>query len=393
MTKKGRHSGSIIDLDGDGKRWEVRLTLGLNGRGFRDRLVRRLRGTHADATRLLNQWRKQKEDDESLIIVRPQTLDQWREEWLTKWCEVSARTLYDYRGDLARYLSPEIRSKKLRALTPTDVNDWVNSLVERGLSRSTVHKAYTALRACLEDATGHGKVPRNVVALVKLKKKRFAKPPATRRFLTEEEVGRFLVAVEGTRWEALFVLLVTAALRPGEAFALRWSDLSDDRLHIERAVVRAGSLVTVGPTKTKGERDTFLAPLAIAALRSHRHRQIEWFLRFGIPFSEDGLMFPNDEGRIADDRNIRDRYFRPALVRAELPSIRLYDLRHTAATLMYRKTGFDLKAVQDLLGHSSFALTMNTYTHTPEQPRRDGAERVNESLAAAKAAAKIRRLG
>jgi integrase len=127
-------------------------------------------------------------------------------------------------------------------------------------------------------------------------------------------------------------------------------------------------------------RDVFLTPLATAALRAHRRRQAEWCLRLGVPFEETALIFANEEGRIADDRNIRDRYFRPILEKAGLPSIRLYDLRHTAATMMYIKTGFNVKAVQDLLGHASFALTMDTYTHAPDEPRREGAERVSAGI-------------
>jgi integrase len=114
----------------------------------------------------------------------------------------------------------------------------------------------------------------------------------------------------------------------------------------------------------------------IAALRQHRVRQAERSLAMGIPFDEQGLMFPNDRGSLADERNIRDRHFRPLLSQAGLPQIRLYDLRHTAASLLFA-AGEDMKVVQDRLGHASITLTMNTYTHVATEIRERTATRLD----------------
>ena len=55
-------------------------------------------------------------------------------------------------------------------------------------------------------------------------------------------------------------------------------------------------------------------------------------------------------------------WFQRALDRAELPRMRVHDLLHTAATILLQR-GVHPKVVQDLLGHSTTALTLDTYSH------------------------------
>ena len=61
-------------------------------------------------------------------------------------------------------------------------------------------------------------------------------------------------------------------------------------------------------------------------------------------------------------RNLPGRSFKPTLKRAGLPDIRFHDLRHTCATLMLCE-GVHIKVVQELLGHATIAITLDTYSH------------------------------
>lgn len=60
--------------------------------------------------------------------------------------------------------------------------------------------------------------------------------------------------------------------------------------------------------------------------------------------------------------NLANRSFKPLLKRAGLPDIRFHDLRHTCATLLLGK-GVHPKLVQELLGHATIAITLDTYSH------------------------------
>jgi integrase len=60
--------------------------------------------------------------------------------------------------------------------------------------------------------------------------------------------------------------------------------------------------------------------------------------------------------------NPHAKHWKPLLRRAGLPDIRFHDLRHTCATVLLTK-GVHPKIVSEMLGHSSVAITLDTYSH------------------------------
>ena len=74
----------------------------------------------------------------------------------------------------------------------------------------------------------------------------------------------------------------------------------------------------------------------VNALRAHRRRQAQTILEAGSNYDREvDLVFANDLGGLLDSRNMVNRYFKPALASAALsPEYRLYDLRHSHATLL-----------------------------------------------------------
>jgi integrase len=100
----------------------------------------------------------------------------------------------------------------------------------------------------------------------------------------------------------------------------------------------------------------------LAALRRHRARQGEERLQAGIAWQDTGLIFTTRTGTLVRPSTVSDGAFKPLLKRAGLPNIRFHDLRHTAATLLL-SANVHPKLVQELLGHSSIALTLDLYSH------------------------------
>jgi integrase len=85
-------------------------------------------------------------------------------------------------------------------------------------------------------------------------------------------------------------------------------------------------------------------------------------LAAGEAWQDNDLVFPNALGRPMDGSNLLRFCFRPLLKGAGLPPIRFHDLRHTAATLLLGQ-GIHPKVVAEMLGHSTIAITMDTYSH------------------------------
>ena len=116
------------------------------------------------------------------------------------------------------------------------------------------------------------------------------------------------------------------------------------------------------PKTPRSRRKIELSNTARAALRAHRKRQLEERMQKAGLWIDHGLVFPSTVGTPLSHRNVV-RSFKALLKRAGLPvSTRLYDLRHTCATLLLNGNVHP-KYVQELLGHASISQTLDTYSH------------------------------
>jgi integrase len=100
----------------------------------------------------------------------------------------------------------------------------------------------------------------------------------------------------------------------------------------------------------------------VTALKTHRKRQLEERVRLAGLYEDRGLMFATNVGTPLNPENVVKRSFKPLLKKANLPEIRFHDLRHTCATLLMGR-GVHPKLVQELLGHATIAMTLDTYSH------------------------------
>jgi integrase len=105
-----------------------------------------------------------------------------------------------------------------------------------------------------------------------------------------------------------------------------------------------------------------LTPRAVEALKRHRALQAEVKLKAGALYRDQDLVFAGEGGNPINPSNLRNRSFKPLLERAGLPRITFHDLRHTCASLLFERNVHP-KHVQELLGHASVAITLDTYSH------------------------------
>jgi integrase len=170
--------------------------------------------------------------------------------------------------------------------------------------------------------------------------------------LSPEQARAFLEAASGDRLEALYILAIHTGMRQGELFNLRWDDVD----------LEAGVLRVRGTKTARSRRTVTLSETALEALRSHLERQLVEIDRAGSLWRENGLVFATEIGTSLNRHNLTQRSFKPLLERAELPPIRFHDLRHTCATILLSQ-GVHAKFVQELLGHATIAITLDTYSH------------------------------
>jgi integrase len=247
---------------------------------------------------------------------------------------------------------------------------------DRRLSGRTVQYTHAVLQRALKQAVRWSMIPRNICEAVDV--------PQVRREeiqpLNAEQARRLLRTTSGERLEAFFVLAVHTGMRPGELLGLRWEDVTlgdtSGILQLNRAL-SAGELAT---PKTKGSRRRIkLSTGSARALKAHRKRQLEEMMQRPRLWQDQGLVFPSNVGTPLSHRNVV-RSFKALLRRSGLPtSVRLYDLRHTCATLLLSRNVHP-KYVQELLGHASISQTLDTYSHIIEGMDGGVTDAIDEAL-------------
>jgi integrase len=292
------------------------------------------------------------------------TVGEYLERWLADSLRgtVRASTCERHEINVRVHINPALGSVRLKGLTPAHVRGLHREKLDSGLAPATVRKIHSTLHKALSQAVADGLLPRNAADVE-------APRPAPKemRPLSEKEANTFLqvARTSGDRFEALYVLAITTGLRRGELLGLRWDDVDLERgtLRVGRSLVREGGRHTVGETKTRrGRRQVNLTPRTLSALEAHRTRQLEEKMRLAETYEDRGLVFSTTVGTPVNPENLVNRSFKPLLKKAGLPKIRFHNLRHTCATLLLGR-GVHPKFVQELLGHATIAMTLDTYSH------------------------------
>lgn len=284
---------------------------------------------------------------------------------------VSRRTASDYRYYSEKYLIPNIGDMRLSRLGVEDFDVLYASLTKKGVGARTVNQVHATARVALQRAVKKRLISYNPVRDADVP--RYSTDTREYRTLSWEEVERFFTAVQGDRYEAYFVFAVLSGVRPQELRALSWEDMDFDKgqATIRRAVeeMRGEQPVIRNTTKTKKARIVPLLPEAISALKAHRARQNEERLGKAGLWKDRGLVFPNALGGITRGGNLAKRHMKPALERASLPKeIRVYDLRHTFATL-WVEGGEGISTLSGILGHARTSTTSDRYVHPGDRAR------------------------
>ncbi|MBX6721993.1 MAG: site-specific integrase, partial [Dactylosporangium sp.] len=340
-------------------------------------------------------------------------------EYLTAWIAnrrgLAEKTVRAYSDHIRLYLVPHLGHVVLRDLGEHHLRAMYDALEARNrdiaaakaspdpavratvrgvrpMGPSSLQRLRATLRKALNDAQRRGMITDNPAAILELDAA--ARPKA--RVWTDKAVARW--KADGTRpspvmvWTpaqagafldyaerhdialyAMFVLILHRGLRRGEACGLRDIDVEFSMDPPEDPSQDTGSLTVIEqitsvaykPVTRKvksiaGDRIIALGPATVAVLRDYLRMREAWRQVNEHTWPDTGLFFVRPDGKPWHPDAISDR-FNHLVRRAGLPPVRLHDLRHCAATYL-RHGGADLKEVQETLGHSTLALTADTYT-------------------------------
>src|SRR6185312_16168306 len=336
--------------------WLVRIFQGRDENGKRQYSNKTIRGTKKDADRYLT---GKLHDKDQGLNIEPSSIS--LDKYLTQWLENAARarvrqrTFEDYEALLERYVRKPLGTIKLSNLRALDIQGLYNSMRDRELSPWVIRYTHAVLSSSLKQAVKWGMLHRNPAELVDLPRLERKEMKA----MSLEEVGRFLDAVKDTRLAALFTFALATGMRPQEYLGLKWTDLDFKKgtATVRRALVwshkKGGGWSFAEPRTSRSRRTLPLPASMVKALGQHRRRQGEDRLRAGSEWQDHGLVFCSRLGTPLSVPSLTKASFKPALVKAELPTtFRLYDLRHTHATMLLAD-GENPKVAAERLGHST----------------------------------------
>jgi integrase len=207
-------------------------------------------------------------------------------------------------------------------------------------------KAATALRNALGEAVKIGLIAQNHATRVKRPKVKRKEAQA----YTHEEARRIIDSAEG--WFEVFVRLgFDSGMRPQELFALHWSevDLAAGSVRVKWALDPVTRELKE-PKTPKSRRTVLIGQRTVEALRSLKES------------ATGTLVFPNARGGLLNISNVSYKKWKPLLKKAKVPSLGLYSLRHTSATLLLAEN-VNIKVVSERLGHESITITLHFYAH------------------------------
>ena len=282
------------------------------------------------------------------------TVEEWLKKWMDEYMMFSIReqTWKSYESVIRLHIIPNLGNKKVASLTTTILQKFYNKLLSEGKSGSLVRDAHLILHQAMDVAVKENLIAKNPTSGAKTPKVEY-KP---KNILNETQLEMFMEAIkEDELWYDFFYTEITTGLRRGELCGLKWCDFNETtgQLNVVRTVTthKGGGLKT-GETKTqKGTRTIYLPPSTVKLLSERKNKvSSEW-------------IFPNfyDNSKPINPSTAYLR-LKAILKKADLPSIRFHDLRHTFATHAL-SSGVDARTLSGILGHTNASFTLDTYTH------------------------------
>lgn len=302
------------------------------------------------------------------------TVDEWLTQWLDGRTNLAETSRGGYEADVKR-ISKGLGHIRLRDLSTAQISAYWKQLSD-SYAPKTVRNTQGTLHKALADAVRQGVLTKNAAIHAELPRAEHVE----RETWTADELATFLDHARSHRLYPAWHLMCSTGMRQSELLGVRWPnlDLDTGRLAVVDTVVPVRNKPTLRLGETKSRRSRRVIALdsrTVTILREHRKRQNEERLRAGEAWENLDLVFTDELGDIYSPDTFT-RTTKRLAEEAGVPVLGPHDAaRHTWATLAL-SSGVHPKVVQERLGHSSIAITLDRYSHVIEGMDREAAETV-----------------
>lgn len=361
--------------------WEARVTVGADPMTGKQRQRSITGKTQQEVAQKLRQLIAEIDNGtyrEPSKMTVGEWLDIWQEQYLN---DLKPLTKEMYATAVRIHLKPALGMKKLDALLPADIQRFYNSLMqgEKPLSAKTIKNIHGIFHRALQQALDLGYLRNNPANPCRLP--RVEKPII--HTLDDVSTKKFLKAIQGHRFENLFLVTLFTGLREGEVLGLKWDcvDFTNGSLLVGRQLQRkrdgSSQYYLISPKNGKF-RKVVLAPFVLDILHRQRAEQEIWKRNAGKSWMDTGLVFTDELGDNLTPETVY-KNFKKIAIEIGCESLHFHSLRHSYAVAALQ-SGDDIKTVQENLGHYTAAFTLDVYGHVTDKMRQDSADRMQRYI-------------
>lgn len=302
----------------------------------------------------------------------------WDSEYKTN---VKESTQHKTMGIFENHILPSFGELNLEGITPQYcqqmINTWRNKLFNFRAVRNYANRVFDYAKRM--DMLKNNPMDKTVMP------KRMEKNEESEyhNYYTREELHEFLEHVKedlGLRWYAYFRLLAYSGMRLSEGLALLWKDIDfeENTIRLDKTLTRGfGNKIIVQPPKTmNGRRTIQMDDVTMNILKEWKLYQATELLKRGINANgnDDQIVFSTLDNNYI---NLTQPYARLKSIQKRnglRTDFSTHGFRHTHISLLF-EAGATIQEVQDRVGHTDVATTMNIYTHVNEQRKKDTADK------------------
>lgn len=335
-----------------------------------------------------------KYDLEHDIVNNKECFETFFTDWLfdVHFGHLKPATKENYEGVFRMYIKDSSLSKiKVKDLKLIDVQKFYNNLVSNSCTIIRIKNIHKIIRPFVRYLYDNNIIIKDFSKAIILPKEdektKLARENKIIPFTLEEE-KTFLAAIKGHHSEMLFVTALYSGLRQGELFALTWDDINFEKNFIDvnktyryitdvsREGRSKGYSFIQTPKTHKSIRKVPIPKFLVKMLLQYRNEQRLQKIKYADVYKDNNLVFCNNLGAYLVDSTI-GRQYKIILKKNNIPIRKFHDMRHTFATRLF-ELGEEPKTVQELLGHSTVSITLNTYTHVLESVKEKAISKLDE---------------
>ena len=382
-----------------GERWEYRFE-GAKIGGERKQISKSGFRTQADALKAGNIALVEYENAGLNFEPSETSVADYMDYWMENYVKINCRynTQNNYEQHIRNHIKPTLGMYKLKSLTPTILQKFINKKYLSGMSKNHLTNLITVLSGSLKYAVHPLKyIKENPMQYVKYPKYEHTKEDANHKLITNKEFNKIIdrFPVESNFYIPLMIGYYTGC-RIGEVMGLTWEDvdLNQKTININKIIYKRPPSWYFGSTKTQSSvRNIKIGETLVNTLKRHKKWQAENRLKYGqhytqqydvieldgnkklrriyslsisTPFVGTSINFicTKENGEMITPDSFK---YASRVINYELGIMfNFHSLRHTHATTLI-ENGAEPKDVQERLGHSNLATTMDTYTHVTEK--------------------------